>query len=231
MKKVRIIVLIIGILALIACNISIFTFGYPIEKGPSFYVSAVFVNIGLLADLGFLLYGTSKDRDAVIHMGALLAISYTYMTELITTCHVFALVPNYPVTAVALVLSFSLLTYVILALLTVLNIIFQKKHRQEVDEKVGYINEIKEMVALLAPRAEDENLKQKLKALEEKIRYSDPMTNESAMDIEKNIVTQLDALRGEVLDNNVEAALKRIKEIDYLMDHRNSICLRNKSAR
>ena len=87
------------------------------------------------------------------------------------------------------------------------------------------------MVALLAPRAEDPDLKQKLKALEEKIRYSDPMTNESAADIEKDIVTQLDALRGEVLDNDVEAALKRIKEIDYLIDNRNSICLRKKSAR
>ena len=65
----------------------------------------------------------------------------------------------------------------------------------------------------------------------EKIRYSDPMTNESAADIEKDIVTQLDALRGEVLDNDAEAALKRIKEIDYLINHRNSVCLRNKSAR
>lgn len=231
MKKVRIILAIISVLLIIAANLSLvltrIKLGLPTNN--VMITLIVFLNLGLLASGGFILYGTGeKDRDQVINAGALLAVSYTFITELISTCLIFSFIKDFPFITAFLTELLSFILYTVLALLTVLGILFKRKHNAEIRQKVNFIAEQEENILLIKNKADDLEIINKLTALKDKMHFSDPMSQDACREVENQIVESIRELDGVIYDEDKQKTTRLINEISGLIEKRNSICLRNK---
>ena len=93
-----------------------------------------------------------------------------------------------------------------------------KRVEVKVQKKVFYIRELQTEVELLAAAETDVDIKTALAQLAEKIRFSDPMSNEQLADLENKISAK-------VLELKTAANKKEvIAEITLLLDERNRKC-------
>ena len=90
--------------------------------------------------------------------------------------------------------------------------------KQRYRKKVFYIRELQADVELLADNESDAAVKTVLTHLAEKIRFSDPMSNEQLADLENKISVKVMELKTAV--NKVEI----ITELTSLLDERNKKC-------
>ena len=230
MKKIRIILLCVSLLLIIAANLSLILIRLKLQIPPNDVLASllVFLNIGLLASAGFIMYGTGKGRDQVINAGALLVVSYTYISELISSTLIFGFIPNFPFMVAFVTQLLTFVLYTALALLVVLGILFRKAHNKEISERINFIKSQEEEVMLLINKTSDSNLKNKLITLKDKIHFSDPMTSKECREVEEEIITSIKDLNSLIYDEDQEKVSRLIDEISGLFDKRNSICLRTK---
>ena len=85
-------------------------------------------------------------------------------------------------------------------------------------EKVFYIKSLQTDVELIAERESNPEIKKNLKALEEKIRFSDPMSDDGLKELEEKIAEKTDELK------NSNDKSKLITEISQLLSERNKKC-------
>ncbi len=88
----------------------------------------------------------------------------------------------------------------------------------KVREKTFYIKQLQTEVELLAGAETDAATKSELAQLAEKIRYSNPMSDEQLADIEDRITAKIAELKSSA--NKV----KIINELNSLLDERNRKC-------
>ena len=88
----------------------------------------------------------------------------------------------------------------------------------KVREKTFYIKQLQTEVELLAGAETDAATKSELAQLAEKIRYSNPMSDEQLADIEDRITVKIAELKSSA--NKV----KIINELNSLLDERNRKC-------
>lgn len=86
---------------------------------------------------------------------------------------------------------------------------------EKVNRKVFYIRELQVDVEMLAEEEQNPKTKMALQKLAEKIRYSDPMSSETLVDLETRILEKVTTLK--ITDNK----LKIIAELDLLLTERN----------
>ena len=85
----------------------------------------------------------------------------------------------------------------------------------KVQEKTFYIKQLQADVELLASTETDTVIKSALMQLAEKIRYSDPMSDEQLADIEDRIAVKIAELKSSA------DKVKIINELNSLLDERN----------
>ena len=88
----------------------------------------------------------------------------------------------------------------------------------KVQKKVFYIRERQADIELLADNESDAAVKTALTQLAEKIRFSDPMSNEQLADLENKISTKVAELK------NAASKMEIITELNSLLDERNKKC-------
>ena len=88
----------------------------------------------------------------------------------------------------------------------------------KVREKTFYIKQLQTEVELLAGAETDAATKSKLAQLAEKIRYSDPMSDEQVADIEDRITAKIAELKSSTDKTEI------INELNSLLDERNKKC-------
>ena len=86
---------------------------------------------------------------------------------------------------------------------------------EKVEKKVFYIKSLQVDVEMLAGTETDTVIKSALMQLAEKIRYSDPMSDEQLTDIERQITEEITKLK-----SSTDKA-KIINELNSLLDERN----------
>ena len=89
---------------------------------------------------------------------------------------------------------------------------------EKVQKKAFYIRELQADIELLADNESDAAAKTALTQLAEKIRYSDPMSNEQLADLENKISSKVAELKA--TSNKLEI----ITELNSLLDERNKKC-------
>lgn len=87
----------------------------------------------------------------------------------------------------------------------------------KVQRKVSTIKGLQVDVELIAETQTDTNVKTALEALAEKLKYSDPMSDESLAPIEDEIITKINALKVQSLPD----ILQSINRIELLISERN----------
>ena len=152
----------------------------------------------------------------VIHVGI------TYLIIQLIAFAVFMLFPTLPVWLTVVVCS-SILA--ISALCTISGQVGANEINR-VEEKItvkrAFIQFLQTDIEMLAESETDTKTKAELKKLAEKIRFSDPISNELVNHIENRILIKIDELKA----SNDKAMI--IRELNFLLDERNITCKKSK---
>lgn len=206
------------ILGILFTLVSIIAFAVPTLKTATFWIAYVFTAAAFAAQI--IIWRTALGKEAlkskflgfpVVHIGIVYAIIQTVAFA------VFLFAPTLPVWSAIVVCS-------IIAGVSAVCMISADAGRNEIErveaevqEKVFFIRELQADIELIATTETDADTKALIR-LAEKIRFSDPMSNEQLMDLENKISTKV--LKLKTATNKVEI----ITELTLLLDERNKKC-------
>ncbi len=208
------------ILGIIFALISIIAFVVPTMKTATFWIAYVFTAIAIVAQIVIWKNALGKEDTLkskflglpVVH------VSVVYLVVQIVAFAVFVAVPELPIwsaiIACAAILGFS-----------VIFMIAGEAGRGEIErveakvqKKVFFIKKLQADVELLIDREADAEIKTALQQLAEKIRFSDPMSNNTLAEIENKIAAKVSELKTD------SDKMSIIHELDLLLAERNNKC-------
>lgn len=208
------------ILGILFVLISIIAFAVPTVKTATFWIAYVFTAAALAAQIGIWKTALGKEGTLkskflgfpVVHIGIVYAIIQTVAFT------VFLFVPTLPVWSAIVVCS-------VITGISAVCMISADAGRDEIErveakvqKKVFYIRELQADIELLADNETNADVKTALTQLAEKIRFSDPMSNEQLADLEDKISTKIEELK------TTSSQLEIITELNSLLDERNKKC-------
>lgn len=207
------------ILGILFALVSIVAFAVPTIKTATFWIAYVFTAAAFAAQIFIWNKALGKEElkskflgFPVVHIGIVYAIIQ------VVAFAVFLFVPTLPAWSAIVVCS------VIAGVSAVCMISADAGHNEierveaKVQKKVLYIRELQVDVELIAAAETDADAKVALTQLAEKIRFSDPMSNEQLADLENKISIKVMELK--TATNKVEI----ITEIISLLNERNKKC-------
>jgi hypothetical protein len=204
------------ILGILFALISIIAFAVPTVKTATFWITYVFTAAAFAAQI--IIWRTALGKETlkskflgfpVVHIG----IVYTVIQ--VIAFAVFMFVPTLPTWSAIVVCS-------VIAGISAVCMISADAGRNEIErveakvqKKVFYIRELQADIELLADNETNADVKKALTQLAEKIRFSDPMSNEQLADLEDKISTKIEELK------TTSSQLEIITELNSLLDERN----------
>ena len=208
------------ILGILFALISIIAFAVPTTKTATFWIAYVFTSAAFAAQIVIWKTALGKGETLkskflgfpVVHIG----IVYTVIQ--VIAFAVFMFVPTLPTWSAIVVCS-------VIAGISAVCMISADAGRDEIERveakvqnKVFYVRELQADIELLADSETNANVKTALTQLAEKIRFSDPMSNEQIADLENKI--SIKAAEIKTAANKLEI----ITELNSLLDERNKKC-------
>lgn len=208
------------ILGILLALVSIIAFAVPTAKTATFWIAYVFTAAAFAAQIGIWKTAFGKEETLknkflgfpVVHIGIVYAVIQ------VIALAVFMFVPTLPAWSAIVVCS-------VIAGISAVCMISADAGRNEIErveekvqKKAFYIRELQADIELLADNESDAAVKAALTQLAEKIRFSDPMSNEQLADLEDKISTKLAELK------NTSSKLEIMTELNSLLDERNKKC-------
>ena len=208
------------ILGILFALVSIVAFAVPTVKTSTFWIAYVFTVAAFAAQIGIWKTALGKEETLkskflgfpVVHIGIV------YAAFQVIAFAVFMFVPTLPAWSAIVVCS-------VIASVSAVCMISADAGRNEIErveakvqKNVFYIRELQADIELLADNESDAAVKTALTQLAEKIRYSDPMSNEQLADLENKISTKVAELK------TASSKLEIITELNSLLDERNKKC-------
>ena len=207
------------ILGILFALVSIIAFAVPTTKTATFWIAYVFTAAAFAAQI--IIWRTALGKEALKSkfLGfPLVHIGIVYAVIQVIAFAVFMFVPTLPTWSAIVVCS-------IIAGVSAVCMISADAGRNEIErveakvqKKVLYIRELQADIELLADDESDAAVKTALSQLAEKIRFSDPMSNEQLADLENKISTKVAELK------TASSKLVIITELNSLLDERNKKC-------
>lgn len=206
-----------AVLSVLFVLFNVIAFVVPTVKNTTFWVAYAFVVVAFIAQIfiwkfGFKGNDTLKSKFLgvpIIHVGIV------YLVITLIASAVFIILPTIELW----------IAIIILALIAGVSVIFTigtevardeiERVEKKVAQKVFYIRELQVDVEMLMEQEKDDETKAGLKKLAEKIRFSDPMSNEHLADMEEQIKDKMKELK--VSGDKIA----KIKELDLLISERN----------
>ena len=207
------------ILGILFALVSIIAFAVPTTKTATFWIAYVFTAAAFAAQI--IIWRTALGKEAlkskflgfpVVHIGIVYAVIQ------VIAFAVFMFVPTLPAWSAVVVCS-------VIAGASAVCMISADAGRDEIErveakvqKKVFYIRELQADIELLADSETNADVKTALIQLAEKIRFSDPMSNEQLADLENKISIKAAELK------TASGKLEIITELNSLLDERNKKC-------
>lgn len=205
------------ILSVVFILFNVIAFAVPTAKTAAFWIAYAFTVVAFALQIG-IWNAAFKADDAlkskffgipIIHIGI---VYLAFQLIAFAAFMVFPVIPSWIVVIVcALILGISAIC--LLSADVARNEI--DRVEEKVNRKVFYIRELQIDVEILAEQERNTETKTALKKLAEKIRYSDPISNETLADLEAKISEKVAALK--IADHKSEV----IKELNLLLTERN----------
>ena len=208
------------LLGILFALVSIIAFGVPTAKTATFWIAYVFTAAAFAAQIGIWKTALGKEGTLkskflgfpIVHIGIVYAIIQ------VIAFAVFLFAPTLPTWSAIVVCP-------IIAGLSAVCMISADAGRNEIERveakvqnKVFYVREMQADIELLADNESDVAVKTALTHLAEKIRFSDPMSNEQLADLENKISIKAAELK------TASSKLEIITELNSLLDERNKKC-------
>lgn len=208
------------VLGILFALVSIIAFAVPTSKTTTFWIAYVFTAAAFAAQIGIWKTALGKEETLkskflgfpIVHIGIVYAVIQVIVFA------VFLFVQTLPAWSAIVVCS-------VIAGVSAVCMISADAGRDEIErieakvqKKVFYIRELQADVELLADNESDPAVKTALLQLADKIRFSDPMSNEQLADLENKISIKAAALK------TASSKLEIITELNSLLEERNKKC-------
>lgn len=208
------------LLGILFALVSIIAFAVPTAKTATFWIAYVFTAAAFAAQIGIWKTALGKEGTLkskflgfpIVHIGIVYAIIQ------VIAFAVFLFAPTLPTWSAIVVCP-------IIAGLSAVCMISADAGRNEIERveakvqnKDFYVREMQADIELLADNESDAAVKTALTHLAEKIRFSDPMSNEQLADLENKISIKAAELK------TASSKLEIITELNSLLDERNKKC-------
>lgn len=209
--------LIFGILFVL---ISVIAFAVPLAKNAAFWISYAFTAIAFAAQI--IIWKSALGRAESLKSKFLgfpvVYIGIVYLIVQIIALAVFLLIPTLPIWSA--VVACAVVAGVSAACMIASDVSRSEIERVSatVQKKTLFIKKLQTEVELQADAETDIATKSALTQLAEKIRYSDPMSDEQIVDIENRIAAKIAVLKSST------DKVKIINELNSLLDERNRKC-------
>ena len=207
------------ILGILFALVSIIAFAVPTAKTATFWIAYVFTAAAFAAQIGIWKTALGKETlkskflgFPVVHIGIVYAIIQTVAFA------VFMFVPTLPTWSAIVVCSIIAGVSAVCMISSNAGCNEIERVEANVQKMVFYIRELQADIELLADNESDAAAKTALTHLAEKIRFSDPMSNEQLADLENKISTKVAELK------NAASKMEIITELNSLLDERNKKC-------
>lgn len=199
---------------------NVIAFAVPTAKTATFWVAYIFTVIAFALQLIIWKFAF-KDTDTLKSkfLGIpLISVGITYLLVQIIAFAVFMAVSFVPSWIAIVVCTLILGISSICLIGTETGREEINRVEQKVSKKVFYIKSLQVDIEMLANAEADADTKAALTNLAEKIRFSDPMSNELLADLESKIIDKINDLK------STEQKATIIKELTLLFDERNKKC-------
>lgn len=205
------------ILGILFILVSIIAFAVPAAKTAAFWISYAFTVIAFAAQIIIwkAALGRSKSLKSKFLGLPVLHIGIVYLVVQVVALIVFLSIPTLPIWS-------AVVACAVIAGVSAACMIASDVGRGEIErvsakvrEKAFYIKQLQADVELLSGAETDAATKSALTQLVEKIRYSDPMSNEQIAYIEDRITAKIAELK------SATDKAKIIAELNLLLDERN----------
>lgn len=209
--------LILGILFVL---VSVIAFAVPSEKNTAFWISYAFTLIAFAAQIVIWksTLGRAESLKSKFLGFPIVHIGMVYLVVQVIAFAVFLFIPTLPIWS-------AVVACTVVAGVSAVCMIASDVGRSEIEQvsakvqkKTSFIKQLQTEVELQADAETDIAVKSALKQLAEKIRYSDPMSDEQIADIE-NWITEKTAELKSSTDK-----VKIINELNSLLNERNKKC-------
>ena len=202
-------------LAVLAILISVIAFAVPTEKTASFWIAYIFTLVAIFGQICVWKQGNRKSKFLGL---STLYVGSIYLAAQIIVFAIFKVVPTLP-TWSAIVICCVIFGMAIVSILSVQSAQTEiERVENKVNTKVSYIRNMQTEVEMLAEIETNLEVKEKLKELAEKIRFSDSMSNEKLQALENNIAEEIKEF------GRSEDKIKSIEKIETLVTQRNKMC-------
>lgn len=207
------------ILGILFALVSIIAFAVPTAKTATFWVAYVFTAAAFAAQI--IIWRTALGKETlkskflgfpVVHIGIV------YATIQTVAFAVFMFVPTLPTWGAIVVCSIIAGVSAVCMISSNAGCNEIERVEANVQKMVFYIRELQADIELLADNESDAAVKTALTHLAEKIRFSDPMSNEQLAHLENKISTKVAELK------NAASKMEIITELNSLLDERNKKC-------
>lgn len=209
--------LILGILFVL---VSVIAFAIPSAKTTAFWLSYGFTVLAFAAQIAIwkAAFGRNESLKSKFLGFPIVHIGIVYLVVQVIAFAVFLFIPTLPIWS-------AVVACTVVAGVSSVCMIASDVGRSEIErvsakvqEKAFYIKQLQADVELLAGAETDAATKSTLTQLAEKIRYSDPVSNEHIADIEDRITAKVAELKKAADKTNC------IVELNSLFDERNRKC-------
>lgn len=206
-----------AVLGILFVLISVIVFVIPTEKIATFWIAYVFTTVAFVSQIAIWKKALGKENTLkskflglpVVHIGIV------YLIIQIIALAVFTAVPTLPNWS-------AIVTCAVILSISAVCMIAGEAGRNEIErieakvqKKVFFIKELQADVELLADAETDTSTKAALQQLAEKIRFSDPMSNDALAEIEKVIKEKVAELK------TASEKMAVIQELNSLLMERN----------
>lgn len=226
-NKLKELALIILGIALIIFNVIVFAL--PIVKTSSFWIAYAFTIIAFLLQIftSIISFGKNDILNTLKskYLGfSIFYIGFVYLVVQLIVCAIFMAIPSLPAWVPIIVCSVILAISCICLIATDAGKDETNRIDDKVKNKIFYINSLLIDLEILTESAKDNEAKNALRCLSEKIKYSDPMSDNSLAEIEEQIKIKVVDLKTAVSQNKTKSIISLKEDISLLLSERNKKC-------
>ena len=176
---------------------NVIAFFIPTEKTATFWIAYAFSAIAFLLQIAIwklAFKGTYTIKSKFLGI-PLLSVGFRYLVIQVIVFAVFMIFPTLPTWIPIVVCSVILGLSAICLIGSEIGREEINRVEKKVEKKIFYIQSLRVDVELIAEAETDPDVKKELFLLAEKIRFSDPMSNEILAEIEKEISDRINELK------------------------------------
>ena len=208
-----------ALVGIIFTLITVVSLAIPTSKSAAFWIAYIFTVVALAAQIVLWkrTFGHKELKSKFLGF-PIVHIGIVYLVVQIVVLFIFVFAEKLPAWS-------ALVTCTAIAAIAAIFMISADVGRTEIERveqkvqgKVFYIKNLQVDIEILASAEKDTKTKEQLEQLAEKVRFSDPMSNEKLAVLEDKISLAVENLKSS--DNK----MKIIEELNLLLDERNRKC-------